>query len=140
MDQATANLELARSWFAAMNVRDAAAMGALCSPDVSVLEVAEREMRKGRDYLVWAYEDLFTGYPDCTADVLNELASDDQVLVEVQWKGTNTGEFRGEPPSGGSNDLRIAYVLRVSEGAIAAITEYYDMATVVAQLEATAPQ
>ena len=134
------NAELVRAWFAAMNARDAKRMGALCAPGVSVREVAEGEEHQGRDYLVWAYEDLFNGYPDAAAQTLNEFAGDDQVLVEVRWTGTNRGEFRGEPATGGTNDVRIAYIFRVEDGAITRITEYYDMHTVMTQLEETAPE
>lgn len=134
------NAELVRAWFAAMNALDAKGMGALCAPGVDVREVAEGEEHHGRDYLVWAYEDLFNGYPDAAAQTLNEFAGDDQVLVEVRWTGTNKGEFRGEPATGGTNDLRIAYIFTVTDGAITRITEYYDMHTVLAQLEETAPE
>ena len=134
------NLGLVRRWFAAMNALDAKGMGALCTAEVDVLEVAEREDHRGRDYLVWAYEDLFTGYPDAAAQMLNEFAGDDQVLVEVRWTGTNMGEFRGDPATGGANDVRIAYIFTVKDGAITRITEYYDMRTVISQLEETAPQ
>ena len=134
------NVELIHAWFAANNALDAKGMGALCAPGVDVREVAEGELHQGRDYLVWAYEDLFTGFPDAAAEPLNEFAGDDQVLVEVRWTGTNLGQFRGEPATGGKNDVRIAYIFTLEDRAITRITEYYDMHTVLAQLEETAPK
>lgn len=129
------NLAIALAWLQAMNDHDAEAMASLCTDDVTDLEVAEGEVHAGRDYLLWAYQDLFVGYPDCSCEIINKFAGDDQALVEVQWQGTNTGEFRGEPPTNGRCDIRIAYIFRFRDGKICAVTEYYDMATLVAQLE-----
>lgn len=128
------NLAAARAWIQAMVEHDAAKMGAMAATGVEVLEVAEGEVHEGRDYLIWAYEDLFTGYPDCTCEIVNDFAGSDQALVEVRWRGTETGEFRGQPPSGGKVDLRIGYVFKFADGLIAAITEYYDAATLEKQL------
>lgn len=135
MATAAENLATAEAWIQGMNDHDADAMAALCTDDVTDLEVAEGEVHAGRDYLLWAYQDLFVGYPDCSCEIINKFAGDDQALIEVQWRGTNTGVFRGEEPSGGSCDIRIAYVFRFREGKICAVTEYYDMATLLAQLE-----
>jgi len=134
MATAAENLAVARAWIQAMVEHDAAKMGAMATANVKVLEVAEGEVHEGRDYLIWAYEDLFTGYPDCACEIVNAFTGDDQALVEVRWSGTETGEFRGQPPSGGKVDLRIGYVFAFSDGAISAITEYYDAATLEKQL------
>lgn len=134
---ATDNLALAQAWIAAMVERDPAKMGAMAAEDVKVMEVAEGEVHDGRAYLIWAYEDLFSAYPDCTCEIVNAFAGDDQVMVEVQWRGTETGSFRGQPPSGGKIDLRIGYVFRFADGMITAITEYYDAATIERQLSAS---
>jgi len=134
MATAAENLVAARAWIQAMAEHDPAKMGAMAAGDVKVLEVAEGEVHKGRDFLIWAYEDLFRGYPDCTCEIINNFAGDDQVMVEVQWRGTETGEFRGQPPSGGRVNLRIGYVFEFAEGLISAITEYYDAATLEKQL------
>ncbi len=128
------NLAVALAWMQAMQEHDANRMGAMAAEDVDVLEVAEGVPHKGRGHLVWAYEDLFGAYPDCSCDVLNTLAGDDQVLVEVQWRGTETGSFRGAAPSGGKVDIRIGYVFRFADGVITAITEYYDAGTLAKQL------
>jgi len=137
MATAAENLALARAWMQAMAGWDPAKMGAMATEDVKVLEVAEGEVHEGRDYLVWAYGDLFSAYPDCSCDIINVFAGEDQVMVEVQWRGTETGAFRGQSPTGGSVDLRIGYIFRFADGMIAAITEYYDAATLEKQLAGT---
>jgi steroid delta-isomerase-like uncharacterized protein len=129
------NLVAALAWIQAMEQHDAAKMGAMAIEDVDVMEVAEGIAHKGRGHLVWAYEDLFGAYPDCSCDIVNTFAGDDQVLVEVQWRGTETGSFRRQPPSGGKVDIRIGYIFKFGEGLITGITEYYDAGTLVKQLE-----
>ena len=63
MATAAENLLAARAWMQAMVERDPAKMGAMAAEDVQVLEVAEGEVHEGRDFLIWAYEDLFSAYP-----------------------------------------------------------------------------
>ncbi|MFH0916211.1 MAG: ester cyclase [bacterium] len=128
------NLTAARDWIQAMVDHDPGRMGAMAAEDVHVLEVAEGEVHEGRDYLIWAYEDLFSAYPDCTCEIINDFAGDDQVMVEVRWRGTETGSFRGHPPTGGKVDIRIGYIFRFAGGLISAITEYYDASTLERQL------
>lgn len=120
-----------------MEEHDAAKMGAMATENVKVMEVAEGEAHEGRDHLVWAYEDLFGAYPDCSSKIVNEFAGEEQALIEVQWRGTETGSFRGQPPSGGKVDIRIAYIFGFTGDEISAITEYYDAATLVKQLESS---
>jgi steroid delta-isomerase-like uncharacterized protein len=134
MATAAENLLAARAWMQAMVERNPAKMGTMAAGDVQVLEVAEGEVHGGRDFLIWAYEDLFLAYPDCTCEIVNDFAGDDQVMVEVQWRGTETGSFRGQPPTGGTVDIRIGYVFKFTGGLISAITEYYDAATLERQL------
>ncbi len=55
-------------------------------------------------------------------------------MVEVQWRGTETGSVPGPTPSGGKVDIRIGYVFKFADGLISAITEYYDAATLEKQL------
>lgn len=131
------NLAAARAWIQAMVDRDPAKMGAMATEDVKVLEVAEGEVHEGRDYLIWAYEDLFSAYPDCACEIINDFAGDDQVVIEVRWLGTETGSFRGQPPTVAKVDIRIGYVFRFADRLISAITEYYDAATLERQLGGT---
>lgn len=137
MATAAENLSAARAWMQAMVERDPAKMGAMATEGVKVLEVAEGEVHEGRDFLVWAYEDLFSAYPDCSCEIVNAFAGEDQAMVEVQWRGTETGSFRGQPPTGAAVDIRIGYVFRFADGLISAITEYYDAATLEKQLGGT---
>ena len=80
--------------------RNAELMWSYAAEDVVIHSVAESEEHAGRDYLIWAQQDLFNGFPDCEVEIINQCASDDQALVEVRWQGTNRGEYRGKQLSG----------------------------------------
>jgi predicted ester cyclase len=62
------------------------------------------------------------------------MADGDQVLIEVRWIGTNSGPYRGTPATDKVVDVPIAYIFKFRGDQICAITEYYDGATVGAQL------
>lgn len=63
-----------------------------------------------------------------TAMLLNQY-----VIRQVRWWGTNSGVFRGTEPTGKKVDIRIAYFFKLKDGRIDRITEYYDLATILAQ-------
>lgn len=125
--------QLAEEWISAMNAHDAERMGSLLTEDAVAEEVAETEPRRGRESIEEAYLELFKGYPDCEAEILNQVISSDQAVVEVRFKATNEGPFRGTPATHKTIELRIAYILKVENGKISFVTEYYDLATLLSQ-------
>jgi steroid delta-isomerase-like uncharacterized protein len=125
--------QLAEEWISAMNARNLERMGSLLTEDAIADEVAESEPRKGRKSIEEAYREVFEGYPDCEAEILNRVIGSDQAVVEVRFKGTNKGPFRGTPATNKPIDLRIAYILKVKNGKISYVTEYYDVATLLTQ-------
>ncbi|MFH1766366.1 MAG: ester cyclase [Gemmatimonadota bacterium] len=127
-------MEIAKRWFEAMNRYDLNQMGALCREDAVSDEVAEPTPFEGRDKIVESYRELFAGFPDSRAKILNTFAGQDQVLAEVSWRGTNTGEFRGGAATGKIVDIRIAYIFKIEGGRIRTITEYYDGGAVARQM------
>lgn len=128
------NLDTARAWIKGMDEHDVDKMFALCTPDLFGREIAEPHPNLGRDAVAATYVDLFQGFPDCRSEFLNELADGDQVLIEVRWIGTNSGPYRGTPATDKVVDVPIAYIFKFRGDRICAITEYYDGATVGAQL------
>lgn len=128
------NLQTAEAWIMGMNDHDVVKMFAECKPDMVGREIAEPKPNIGRDAVAATYVDLFQGFPDSRCEILNEFASDGQVLIEVRWVGTNTGPYRGEAATNKVVDVPIAYIFKFGGDQIERITEYYDGATVGAQL------
>jgi steroid delta-isomerase-like uncharacterized protein len=125
--------ELAEEWISAMNARSVERMATLLTEDAVADEVAEAEPRRGRDSIAEAYREVFAGYPDCKAEIVNRVIGSDQALVEVRFKATNKGVFRGTPATNKPIDVRIAYILKTEGSKISRVTEYYDTATLLAQ-------
>jgi len=127
-------VEVAKSWLQAMNEHDVAKMSSLCWEDVLGYEVADPPPVPGREKIASNYRELFAAFPDCKAEILNMLSGPEQVLAEVQWKGTNKAEFRGSPATGKFIDIPIAYIFKIDGKKIRKITEYYDGATLAKQM------
>jgi steroid delta-isomerase-like uncharacterized protein len=125
--------QLAEQWIAAMNAHDAERMAALLTEDAVGDEVAESEPRRGRDKIADGYREVFAGYPDCVAEIVNRVIGSDQAVIEVRFKGTNKGAFRGTPATNKPIGLRIAYVIKARRGKIERVTEYYDVVTLLTQ-------
>jgi steroid delta-isomerase-like uncharacterized protein len=126
-------IEFIEGFFNAMNAHDVEKMGQWCTPGIVADEVAEPEAFNGVAAFKQAYTDVFQGYPDCTADVLEWFVDGNTVICHTRWRATNTGVFRGGEPTGKKVDLRIAYFFKLKDGKIDHITEYYDVATLLVQ-------
>ena len=126
-------LNIRDGFFAAMNEHDVEKMAKYCIDNIIADEVAEPEPFVGVEAFKGSYSDVFEGYPDCQAEVLETLLDDDTIICQVRWYATNSGIFRGEEPTGKKVDIRIAYFLRTKGGKIDRITEYYDLATLLVQ-------
>jgi len=127
-------VEIAEKWIEGMNRHNVDEMFSLCTEDLIGLEVAEGKPNHGLNAVRESYVDLFRGFPNCRCETMNVFSGDDQVLIEVQWSGTNTGSFRGESPTNKFVDVRIAYIFKFRGNKISQITEYYDGAAVAAQM------
>ncbi|MGD0916763.1 MAG: ester cyclase [Thermodesulfobacteriota bacterium] len=127
-------IDLVKKWLAAMNKHNVDQMSSLCSEDAVGDEVADPPPAQGRDQIAKSYRELFKGFSDSKAEILNIFSGKGQVLAEVRWSGTNRAQFRGTPATGRFVDIRIAYVFKIEKGKIRRITEYYDGATVATQM------
>jgi steroid delta-isomerase-like uncharacterized protein len=130
----TTEIDLVEKWLNAMNEHNVDQMSSLCLEDAVGYEVADPPPAQGRDQIAKSYRELFKGFSDCKAEILNIFSSEDQVLAEVQWSGTNRADFRGTPATDRFVDIRIAYIFKIEKGKISRITEYYDGATVASQM------
>lgn len=126
-------IELIGSFFNAMNAHDVEKMGQFCTDGIVADEVAEPEAFDGLDAFKQAYRDVFQGYPDCAVEADKWFVDGDTVICQVRWWATNSGVFRGAEPTGKKVDLRIAYFFKLSDAKIEHITEYYDLASLLAQ-------
>ncbi len=76
------------------------------------------------------------GFSDFDVDITSELAADDRVAMEMVLTGTHDGEFDGIPATGERLSLPLAVFTRIEDGRIIEDREFYDTATMLAQLGA----
>jgi steroid delta-isomerase-like uncharacterized protein len=126
------------SYFQAWNARDPEAVAAafaeggtytdptVTGPPLSAAALAER------------VPGLFAGFPDLSFEVLSadavEGAADATVVARWLMRGTNTGPYRGSPPSGRSVALPGVDVITVARGKIGTVEGYFDRQTLAEQL------
>ncbi len=125
--------EVIGRFFSAMDEHDVRKMAQYCTNDIVADEVAEPEPFVGIEAFKKGYADVFQGYPDCKSEVTENYADGNAVICQVRWWATNLGVFRGAEPTGKKVDIRIAYFFTMKGEKISRITEYYDVATLLAQ-------
>jgi ketosteroid isomerase-like protein len=121
MNQEAENLERARQFMAAMEQRNVERKLSFFAADVVQQEFPNRVVAHGatRD-LAALREGAERGQELLTAEryeILNAIASGDQVALEVQWSGTLTVPF-GKVPAGGQLRARLAIFLEFRDGKI----------------------
>jgi steroid delta-isomerase-like uncharacterized protein len=93
------------------------------------------EHHDGRDAVHRYYEDLLAALPDLHIDIVQRLAAEDGVALEVRISGTHLGSWRGLPPTG----RRVVFPLCAiytfdEEGKLAGERIYYDRGSVLHQV------
>jgi steroid delta-isomerase-like uncharacterized protein len=73
-------------------------------------------------------------FPDQRTTIEDLVAEGDRVAKRWTWRGTQTGEFHGIPPTGRQVTIAGIDILRVADGKIREIWWGYDMLGVLQQL------
>jgi steroid delta-isomerase-like uncharacterized protein len=74
-------------------------------------------------------------FPDWTEVVEEEIVDDDRVAVRFTSRGTNTGDFLGNPPTGNSVEISEVVIFRFTDGKISEQWVYPDILSLQRQLE-----
>jgi|CXWL01.1.fsa_nt_gi steroid delta-isomerase-like uncharacterized protein len=94
---------------------------------------------EGREGFMQFMGNFKRAFPDLTVTIVNQVATDDQVVNECTWNGTHTGPLgtpTGEIPPTGKKVAggRFCEVLRIKNGKMAHLTNYQDPAGWLRQL------
>jgi steroid delta-isomerase-like uncharacterized protein len=104
------------------------------SSDVVYFDAPSKRTLKGAGQFVDEYKNWKSAAPDCRGKVIHSVASGSTVVVEVNWKGTNTGSLAGQPPTGKAWDVDGCQVITLEGGKIKTLHQYYDMLSLLQQL------
>ena len=98
------------------------------------------ETLHGRQALVNQVSVHRSSFPDWTEEVEDTIADRDRVVVRFRSRGTNLGEFLGNPPTGNHIEISEVAIFRLSNGKIIEQWVYPDMLSLQRQLGKKAQQ
>jgi steroid delta-isomerase-like uncharacterized protein len=126
--------ERARSYFDAMDRRDAAAMAAHWRED-GVEDVVPVGLMRGRDELRAFFTSMFAAIPDARTTVTRLVAGEQSCAVEWRLEGTFDGApYMGIEPTGNHVEIRGFDLLELEDGELVSITAYFDGAGFARQI------
>jgi len=88
----------------------------------------------GREGLASAVMAHRRAFPDWTEDVERVIIDHEWLAVRFTSRGTNTGEFLGNPPTGNRVEISEVVIFRLEDGQIAEQWVYPDMLSLQRQL------
>jgi steroid delta-isomerase-like uncharacterized protein len=100
-------------------------------------DVAGGQLYRGRDEIKQLLRAAFAWAPDFRVTLVSLTIGDDSAATEWISEGIQTGPIGDIPASGNSFRLRGVSILRFRDGKICQVTDYYDMASFLRQLDAT---
>jgi steroid delta-isomerase-like uncharacterized protein len=126
--------EKARSYFDAMDRRDAAGMAAHWRED-GVEDVVPVGLMRGREELRDFFASMFAALPDARTTVTRLVAGEQSCAVEWRLEGTFDGApYMGIEPTGKHVELRGLDLLELEDGELVSNTAYFDGAGFARQI------
>ncbi len=114
------------------------AVRAAVTPGVIYDEVATHRKIKGADEVIACWKGWAAALPDSRATFNKAQVSGDTVILEVTWRGTQTGPLEtpaGEiAATGRPIEIRACQVTEIAHGKVKTMRQYFDMATLLQQL------
>jgi steroid delta-isomerase-like uncharacterized protein len=95
---------------------------------------------EGSGQIVDAFQAWAKAFPDAKATFVAEYACGDTAVLEVVWKGAQSGPLQmpsgAIPPSNKRIELPACQVLKVEGGKVQRFSHYFDMVTLLTQIGA----
>jgi steroid delta-isomerase-like uncharacterized protein len=133
-------VRIARKQIDAFNDGDWEQLRGLLTSDASYHEFGTERTIEGPEQIIEVFKGWKTAFPDAAGTVTSSIASGDTAVLEVTWKGTQTGPLTtaaGTIPASGKSQETPAAVFYVFEGAkIKASRHYFDAMTLLKQIGA----
>lgn len=134
------NIRLDEEFMAGWNARNPDQAVAILSDDAVWQDVGSPEAMHGKAAARQYMQSWFTAFPDLTAVTKNRVVSEDQVAVEVEFTGTNSGPLQmgpdapAIPATGKKVTGKGTYFLRIRNGKAVEVHSYPDAAGLMMQL------
>jgi steroid delta-isomerase-like uncharacterized protein len=133
-------VQIARTQIDAFNRSDWDRMRGLLASDAQYHEFGTERAIQGPEQIIELFKGWKAAFPDAAGTVTSSVASGETAVLEVTWKGTQTGPLTtaaGTIPASGKSQETPAAVVYVFEGAkIKASRHYFDAMTLLKQIGA----
>lgn len=133
------NVAVARTFHQAWAERNPDRGAAVIADDCEFIDVPRGEILRGPEAYRQDYERWRAAFPDGTIEITNVIAEGDWVVVEFTNSGTNTGPLRtpiGDfPPTNRRVEVSYCSVMQIKNGKVISGRDYYDVSTILRQLE-----
>ena len=131
-------IEAAKAPAIAYGDKDWDKVKASLTPNFRYDEVATHRSVEGIDSVLEVWKGWATAFPDSKPTFHDAHVSGNTVVLELTWKGTQTGPMAtpdGEvPATGKSIEMRSIQVNEIQDDKVASTRQYFDMATMMSQL------
>ena len=131
-------VDAAKASIVAYNEKDWDAVRAVVTPGVVYDEVSTNRKVHGVDDVITVWKGWAAAFPDSKATVEDTHVSGNTVILELTWRGSHTGLLQtsaGDTPATGKHiEVRACQIIEVAGGKTQHIRQYFDMATLLAQL------
>ena len=133
-------VKVAREQLDAFNTGDWERMRAGLASDVRYDELGTQRTVEGSEKIVELFRGWKTAFPDAAATVTNTVASGNEAVLELTWKGTHTGPLGTAggtiPASGKRQETPAAIFFTFEGGKIKESRQYFDSMTLLKQIGA----
>jgi steroid delta-isomerase-like uncharacterized protein len=131
---ASENLAIVRKWIDCYNKHRIAEAEKLFTEDAVHYWIPDEIVKRGRKEIGDGMRQVNKGFPDLITRITNHVVEGNQVVIEVSWKGTFTGEFLGTKPTGKKLNLPAIFVVEFGGRKIKTVREYYPSGLLTKQL------
>ena len=131
-------VDIAKAQIIAYNDKNWDAVKAVVAPGVVYDEVGTQRRLEGVNDVIEAWRGWAAAIPDSKATFNSASTSGNTVVLEVTWRGAQTGPLQtatGQiPPTGKKIEIRACQVIEVANDKVHVIRHYFDMMTMMQQL------
>lgn len=131
-------MQIARHGVETFNAGDWGGLSADLTIDSVYEEPATGRVVRGIEEILAANRGWKAAFPDAKGAITNALMAGDTAVIEITWRGTQTGDLMGPmgtiAATGRPVTLKAVQVVEVERGKAKSIRHYFDLAGMLAQL------
>ena len=131
-------IDVAKAPILAYNEKNWEAVKRTITTDFAYDEVATHRSLRGAADVIEAWKGWATAFPDSKATFEGAYVAGNTVILELTWRGAHTGLLRtpgGDIPATNKKiQMRACQIFEVADGKVRSLRQYFDMATMLAQL------